>query len=294
MPVGLQMYGADPRQFVAIAKRGEELGFDSLWIGEHVVAPEAMGAEHPYKEGWSNRAPVVSADERMYDVWTMIGALTAATQHVSIATGIYLLPLRHPIISARGCITAQQISGGRFLFGVGSGWLGTEFQALGVDFEHRAAIFDECLDVLEKLFRGGAIEHAGQFYSFPRLALVHEKVRVPVLMGGTKRPALRRAALRGDGWYGSTLPLPEAMEARDTVEAFRREFGREHLPFTYYTRVAGPPTVDTLAKYRAAGFEHLVIPSESVHPSTDPDRTVEARLRSLERVAADLGLKSRG
>lgn len=293
MSIGLQMYGSDPAQFIAVAQRAEELGFESLWIGEHVVAPEVMDAEHPYKEGWTNRSPVVSADERFYDIWTIVGAVIAATRHVKVATGIYLLPLRHPLLSARGCITAQQISGGRFLFGVGSGWLGTEFQALGISFEDRARRFDECLDVLEKVFAGGAVEHAGHFYDFPRLAMVKEPMHVPTLMGGTKGAALRRAARRGNGWYGSTLPLEEAVAVRDAIEGHRRELGREKEPFAYYARIAGAPTVETLQRYRAAGFENLVVPSESIHSSGDPDQSLEARLRSLERVAADLGLAPR-
>lgn len=196
MTIGLQMYSNDPGHCLAIAQRADQLGFDGLWLGEHVVVPEVMDAEHPYKAGWSERPPVVSADSRVYDIWAMAGALAAVTRHVRIATGIYLLPLRHPIFSARACITMQQLSGGRLMLGVGAGWLATEFQALGVPFEDRARGFDECLDVLGKLLAGGPVEHQGEFFSFPRLALAQEKVHVSILMGGTKAPALRRAAAR--------------------------------------------------------------------------------------------------
>ncbi|OPX05378.1 TIGR03619 family F420-dependent LLM class oxidoreductase [Mycobacterium sp. AT1] len=292
MSLGISLYGNDPRHLVPIARRADELGFDSLWIGEHVVAPEVMDAHHPYEGGWSKPA-VVSADPRIYDLWTMIGAVIAATERARVVTGICLLPLHHPIASARACITAQQVSGGRFVFGVGAGWLGTEFEALGVSFPDRGQRYDECLDVLDKLFTGGSVDHDGQFYAFPRLALTDHPVEVPILMGGTKGAALRRAARRGDGWYGTTVPLEETVTIRDRIEGMRRDYGRDHLPFTYYNRIVGRPIVENLHRYRAAGFDDLIIPFEAIHPATSDDLSLEARLASLEAVAAEIGISPR-
>lgn len=292
MTIGITLYGNDPKFIASLGRRAEELGFDGLWIGEHIVAPEVMGAEHPYEGGWT-KPPVVSADPRIYDLWTMVGALIGATSRVKVVTGIALLPLRHPIISARACITAQQISDGRFMFGVGAGWLATEFAALGVSFDDRAKRYNECLDVLEKLFKGGPVEHHGQFFSFPSLALTDEKVSVPLLVGGTKTPALRRAALRGDGWYGTTIPLEETMQIREEIEKYRREFGRDKTPFTYYNRIVGQPIAESVKRYRAEGFNDIVIPFEAIHPSDSHDQSLEARTRSLERAAQELELTPR-
>ncbi|WP_181447607.1 MULTISPECIES: TIGR03619 family F420-dependent LLM class oxidoreductase [unclassified Rhodococcus (in: high G+C Gram-positive bacteria)] len=290
MSLGISLYGSDPRFLVPIARLADDLGFDSIWVGEHIVAPEVMNAEHPYEGGWSKPA-VVSADQRMYDLWTMIGAISAATTNARIITGISLLPLRHPIISARACITAQQISNGRFVFGVGAGWLGTEFEALGVSFKDRGRRYDECLDILDKLFRGGPVEHKGDFYSFPLLALINEAIQVPMVMGGTKGPAIRRAARRGDGWYGTTVPLEETVRIRDEIERLRREAGRDYLPFSYYNRITGRPIAESLDRYRAEGFEDLVIPFEAIHPAISADLSLDARLDSLTAVAKEIGLE---
>lgn len=291
MSVGIAMYGSDPTQLVPIARRADELGFDGLWLGEHVVLPEDMAEEHPYSAGRSTPA-VLSADPRMYDIWTMIGALIAATRRVTVSTGIYLLPLRHPLVSARAAITAQQISGGRFMFGVAAGWLSSEYQALAVSFDDRGRRFDEILDLLPKLFAGGPVEHAGEFYAFPRLAFVRAPIRIPILMGGTKRPALRRAALKGDGWYGSSLPFEENIRIREEIERYRREFGRAKEPFLYYHRILGRPIAHNLEKFRAAGCENLIIPFDAIHPPTSSDLSTPAILRSLENVAKDIGLKA--
>ncbi len=291
MSIGITMYGSDPTQLADVARRADELGFDGLWLGEHVVTPEVMAEEHPYNAGWS-KLPVMSADPRMYDVWTMLGSLISVTKRATVSTGIYLLPLRHPLISARAAITAQQISGGRFKFGVGAGWLGSEFDALGVSFHDRGRRFDEILDVFPKLFAGGPVEHKGEFYSFPRLAFVKSPIHIPIVMGGNKPPALRRTALRGDGWYGANVPFEENLRIRDELERLRREYGRDKLPFTYYHRIAGRPIAENVEKFRAAGFEDIIIPFDAIHAGADSDQSTEAILRSLENAAAELGLKA--
>ncbi len=290
MTIDIAMYGPGPEQLPHIARRADELGFDGLWLGEHIAVPEDMGSEHPYCTGRSTPA-VISADPRMYDIWTMVGTMINATRRISVATGIYLLPLRHPLISARAAITAQQLAGGRFKFGVGAGWLGSEFEALGISFDDRARRFDESLDLMAKFFAGGAVEHDGAFYSFKRVAFVHEPIRIPIVMGGASPPALRRAALKGDGWVGSTFPLEENLRIRDELERYRREFGREHLPFERRHRIVETPIARGIEKFRAAGLNNLVITFDQIHPPTIKDRTTDAILRSLESVASEIGLK---
>jgi probable F420-dependent oxidoreductase len=290
MTIGIAMYGPRPNQLPHIARRADELGFDGLWLGEHIVLPEDMGAAHPYSTGRTTPA-VISADPRMYDIWTMIGALINATKRVTVATGIYLLPLRHPLISARAAITAQELGGGRFRFGVGAGWLGSEFEAMGLSFTDRAKRFDESLDLMSRFFAGESFEHKGAFYSFPRVGFVREPIRIPILMGGASRPALRRAALKGDGWVGSTFPLEENLRIREDLKAFRREFGRENEPFEFHHRIVETPIARGIEKFRAAGLENLVITFDQIHPPTIKDRSTEAILRSLETVADEIGLK---
>lgn len=97
----------------------------------------------------------------------------------------------------------------------------------------------------------------------------------------------------GDGWYGSTLPLEENLRVRDEIERYRRESGRAKRPFTYYTRISGDSIPKAVERFRSAGFTNLVIPSEAIHPFSRPDQSLQARLRSLEAAAAELGLTPR-
>jgi alkanesulfonate monooxygenase SsuD/methylene tetrahydromethanopterin reductase-like flavin-dependent oxidoreductase (luciferase family) len=233
---------------------------------------------------------VVSADERMFDMWTMIGAILGSTTRLKVASGIYLLALRHPLQSARACLTAHQMSRGRFMLGVGVGWLPDEFKALGVPFENRARRFEEILDVLPRLFAGGPVASDGPLYPFASLQLTQEPATIPLLFGGTAAPAIRRAALRGDGWYGTTIPLEECIAIRNEIERVRREHGLDRKPFEFICRLVGPVTRENVASYNDAGFEHVVLPWESIHPSGQADMSLEAKFRSLEHVARTLRL----
>jgi len=290
MRVGFTVYSNRPEEMVPICREAEALGFEGAWVGDHVVAPENQSTEHPY----ATRVPmVVSGDERMYDHWMVVGGILAATSRLRVASGIYLLPLRHPLLTARAALTAHQMSGGRFRFGVGIGWLPDEFAALGVPFENRAKRFEEILDVLPKLFAGdGPVASDGPLYPFPPLQLTRQPAAIPLLFGGTAAPAVRRAALRGDGWYGTTIPLEECIALRAQIEQVRREHGLDRKPFSYTCRLVGPVTRENLARYEAAGFPDVVLPWESIHPSGQADMSIEAKLRSLARVSETLGLRT--
>jgi alkanesulfonate monooxygenase SsuD/methylene tetrahydromethanopterin reductase-like flavin-dependent oxidoreductase (luciferase family) len=221
-----------------------------------------------------------------------IGAIIGGTKKLKVASGVYLLPMRHPILTARAALSAHKMSGGRFRFGVGVGWLGEEFQAVGANFKDRAKSMEEILDVLPKLFAGnGPVAHAGPLFPFPALQLTREPVKIPMLFGGTKLPAIRRAAIRGDGWYGTTIPLEECIAIKGEIERVRAERGLAAQPYEFIGRPVGPVTNENLDRYRKAGFHNLVLPWESIHPSGQADMSLDAKKRSLDRVAKTLGLK---
>ena len=289
MAVGITLYSNPPEEMVPICQHAEALGFEGVWVGDHVVAPEVMADKHPY----STRVPmVVAGDERMYDSWVMIGAIIGATSRLMVSSGVLLLPLRHPILTARACLSAHKMSQGRFRFGVGVGWLADEFKALGVTFKERAKHFEEMLDILQKLFAGtGPVAHDGPLYPFPLLQLTREPARIPLLFGGTKLPAIRRAALRGDGWYGTTIPLEDSIVIKQEIERIRREHGLYKKPYQFIGRPVGPITMENYDRYRAAGFHNLVITWELLHPSGQADMSLGAKFKSLDKVAKTLGLK---
>jgi probable F420-dependent oxidoreductase len=287
--IGLSTYGNHPEHLVPVAKHAESLGFEGIWVGEHILQPMEYESVHPYDEGKA-RPLVVTSNRTMYDAWVAVSAMLAATTRLKVTTGIYLLPLRHPVLTARAAITAHQISGGRFRLGVGSGWWKEEFENVGVPFNERATRYDEALRVLPPLLAGEVVENDGPHYPFQKLKLVEEPAAVPIIFGGTKGRALTRAATLGDGWYGPMVTADESIAIKGEIERLRKAAGRTN-PFVYEARVRGEPSWDSFARYREAGFDSLIVPWETIQFEHGFDMTLEQKYRRLDGIARALGLK---
>jgi alkylation response protein AidB-like acyl-CoA dehydrogenase/alkanesulfonate monooxygenase SsuD/methylene tetrahydromethanopterin reductase-like flavin-dependent oxidoreductase (luciferase family) len=165
---------------------------------------------------------------------------------------------RHPLLTARAVLTLQDVALGRFLLGVGAGWLREEFDALGSRFEGRGRRLDEELEIIRLACAGGTLAHQGEHYRFDPLQVSATAVPVPLIVGGNSPPALHRAALLGDGWFGSGNPsFAEAVALRARVLDRRRALGVDG-PFTVTVRVTHPQVAD-LARYEDAGFDQVIL-----------------------------------
>jgi probable F420-dependent oxidoreductase len=284
--VGLSVYDVAPGEFLALARAAEEAGFGGLWLGEHIVLPIDYKTEHPTtgtSANESHRAKIIDPDTELLDPLIALGAAAAVTSRIKLATGIYILPLRHPLAIARMTMTLQGIAGGRFMLGVGSGWLEEEFDALGVPFAERGARFDETLAVLRAAWSGGEIEGTGAHYPFARVLVTEQPVRVPLILGGNTDRALRRTARMADGWFSSGNPsFDEAVRLRERLGELCAEVGRER-PLPIYVRMAGRDPA-ALARYAEHGFEHVTVWANQLWPE-DGDVAAK-RERFLEAAGA--------
>lgn len=283
MYFGFATYGFRPEHIVPLARHAEAVGFDGIWLGEHVLEPREFESEHPHDEG-KVQVPVHTRARTMYDMWTMVGGILGATTRLTVTTGIYLLPLRHPVASARAAISAQQIGGGRFRLGVGAGWWKEEAENLGVPFEERMKRYNESIRVLPKLFAGEWVENPGPAYPFKTLRVTEERVHVPLVFGGTGPKALERAARIGDGWYGPMVRPEEEIALMRDIQRRRAEIGRT-TPFSYQARVWGEPSLDELRPYIDAGFDTLVVPCETFQGDLGFDMTLDQKFRRLDQIA---------
>jgi probable F420-dependent oxidoreductase len=245
---------ADTRTVAGLAEAG---GFDTVWLADHAVTPVAFDPYYPYdptgRPGYPPETPLV-------DVWVMIGHLAATLPRINFGTGVYILPLRHPLVIAQAMRTAFEVAGGRLIAGFGTGWMREEFDAMCQPFDDRGTRADEMLDIIEHAWTGSAFEYHGRHY---QLALLQQGgaplPHVPKVFGGTTRRALERCARRGDGWFGPpATDVESAIRHRETLEAMRKSLGRTN-PFRYYVRVPGRFTERSYAPYRDAGFEDLVV-----------------------------------
>jgi len=199
-----------PDQLVEIARGAEAAGFEGVLLSEHLFVPDAYAARYPYS---ASGTPDFDAQTPFPDPWVTMTAMAAATSRLRFATMVYILPLHHPLEVAKAVGTASILSGGRVVLGAGAGWMREEFEVLGVDFASRGKRFDECIEILRSVWRGGMTEHHGEIFDFDRLQQSPAPPEpIPIYIGGASKAALRRAARLGDGWLGAGN-TPEQAEA---------------------------------------------------------------------------------
>lgn len=239
------------------AVEADRLGFESVWMPEHLVFTEDMGASQ-YPGG---RAPV-SPDAQLFDTPAFLCAIAESTAHIKLATYVYLFALRHPFVAARAFATLDVLSGGRAIVGVGAGWLKSEWDAVGLDFASRGKRLDEALAVAKRLWTEPVVSHEGRFFAFSGVHFEPKPVRKPhppILAGGTSVAAMRRAARLCDGWVG----MPGTLETlRPQLAQLRRvldEEGRD--PSTFDITVSafettGPAEIDA---WQELGVDRIVV-----------------------------------
>lgn len=280
MKFGISVYNVGPAELVDIAVEAEAAGFDSLWLGEHLVLPCDYETVHPTHTGGRQKAEthfprIIDPDTELTDPWVGLAAAAAVTRRIRLATGIYILPLRHPLLTARAAATLAELSGGRFLLGVGSGWLREEFNALDVPFALRGRRYEESLAVLRQAFAGGPFEHTGEQFRFGKVQISPRPVEVPLVLGGNTEPALRRAARMADAWFASGNPTFE-----EAVSYKRRLEDLHGGPMPCYVRCPEfDPTV--VAGYAESGFDTLIFWSQDL-ASLDPGDRPRAFARAAE------------
>ena len=181
--------GAGPDTFLRWARLGEALGFHFVMISDHVTVTPDVDAMYP--------AP-------FYDPFTVLSWLAAKTRKIELGTTVTILPYRHPLQTARVAANIDQLSGGRFILGVGVGWAKQEFEALGVPFNQRGAIANEYLEVIRKSWASDVISYDGQYVSFKDVHTAPRPARsphLPIWVGGSSDAALRRAVRFGNAWH---------------------------------------------------------------------------------------------
>ena len=268
-----------PDQLVEIARGAEAAGFEGVLLSEHLFVPDAYAAGYPYSE--SGR-PDFDARSPFPDPWVTMTAMAAATSRLRFATMVYILPLRHPIEVAKAVGTASIFSDGRIVLGAGAGWMREEFEVLGVDFATRGKRFDECIEILRRLWRGGMTEYHGEIFRFERLQMSPAPPQpIPIYIGGASKPALRRAARLGDGWLGAGNTPEQAEEILIELQRLREEFGRGAEPFDAVVPLVTPLELDSLRRLADLGATGSV--SYPFAYTAGPDATLEQKLEVMQR-----------
>jgi probable F420-dependent oxidoreductase len=252
--------GARPQTIRQTAEAAERTGFSTLWVGEHVVLFDRHASRYPYSQSGQF---AVSSDSDFLDPFVTLTYAAAFTSKIRLATGICLLPEHNPLVVAKEIATLDRLSGGRFTFGVGIGWLAEEFAALGIAFPRRAQRTVEYLKVMRKLWTEEVTSFDGEFVKFDGVRSFPKPLqgdRLPVFFGGESPAALKRVAKHGNGWHGFNLDPVEAKAKIDELHALLRDNGRDpkeiEISISPYTKRITP---DDLKRYRDAGVNEIVI-----------------------------------
>jgi probable F420-dependent oxidoreductase len=278
---------AKPDPVLTLAARADTLGYDSIFVTDHVVLPVSM-ARSVYPYSATGQLPGGAAQDYLEPL-AMLGALARTTKRSRLGTSVLVVPYRHPLVTAKILATIDQLSGGRLILGAGVGWLREEFEAVGAPpFEERGAVTDEYLRFMRATWTTDPVSFTGRYVSVRDVHALPKPAQpdgIPVWIGGHTEAAVRRAATLGDGWHpialrppGLLFPEEYTRRARQ-IEAWAKEAGRDPRTITLSVRVPmevrskriKPPggdrplfqgtaeqVIGDIRAYAAAGVTHFV------------------------------------
>ena len=272
---------ARPEMAVALAESAEANGIESLWTVEHVVIPKQYESKYPYNA--SGKAPGADITD-IPDPLVWLAYVAARTTRIKLGTGILILPQRQPLVVAKEIATLDQLSSGRAMIGIGSGWLEEEFDALDISFDDRGDRTDDYIGALRTIWTDGArgASHHSSFTNFDDCISLPQPPQgtVPIVIGGHTKRAARRAGELGDGFFPGKGSVEELTELVAIVRASAERAGRNPENIELTTGWRRNP--DELKRLADIGFTRYTVPP----PAFDLEKLPDAMARLAETVNA--------
>jgi probable F420-dependent oxidoreductase len=274
------------------ARRVEALGYDSIWVSDHVVIPYRITSRYP---GSANGEFPMSPQTDFLDPMVLLGLVAACTERVHMGLSVMVLPHRPAVITAKMLATIDRLSEGRLLIGTGVGWMQEELAALGAPYHQRGALSDEYLEAMITLWTEEASSYQGTFVNFAPIGCYPKPVQQPhppLLIGGHSPAAFRRVARFGQGWHAVSAPPDVLVRQLGTIHQEMRQVGRDPSELDVSLRVtfhltddAQPDSrsrmhgsaqqlIDDIRAYEQAGVHHLVL-FFAMGRRVDPIGTIE-------------------
>ena len=260
-----------------MARKVEELGFESFWCAEHPFIPVQTQTRFP----GSADGVIPETYSHFVDPFVALARGSGTTSRIKLGTGIVLVPERNPLLLAKEVSTLDLFSGGRFLFGIGAGWLREETQLMGGDFDHRWTQTRESVLAMKELWTKPEAEFHGRYYDFPPVRSYPKPAQTPhppVLLGGGARNVLQRVVGWADGWLPNRITPEELREARATLDRLAKDAGRDPARITISVH-GQPADRDLIRRLHDAGATRVIVRPSAVK--------TEAEMGSeLDRIAA--------
>jgi len=253
---------ANKNEIIKIATAAEELGFDSIWVSDHVIIPDSH-------EGFGNV---------FYDPFITLSYVAANTSNTSLGISVIILPYRNPVVLAKMISTLDELSGGRIILGIGAGWLEKEFQALGISFNKRGEMTDEYLKVLKTLWTQDNPSFKGKHFNFSDIKFLPKPIQKPyppIWVGGGSNKAIERAVINGDGWHPVGLTPQELKEKLKYVNELLLKHNKDNFTISLRRNLEinnnkniseddtlrGPvkKIITGIKEYKELGVKHMVL-----------------------------------
>jgi probable F420-dependent oxidoreductase len=262
----------DPAQ---LAKRAEDLGFESFWLPEHPILPVHTTSRY----GGTPDGSIPPSMGDMADALMGLARASAVTSTIKLGTSISLVPEHNPIMQAKQIATLDHFSGGRFLFGIGAGWLKEETEIMGGNFEHRWGQTREAILAMKELWTKDEAEFHGRYYDFPAVKCSPKpahKPHPPVFLGGYASNVFKRVVAWGDGWMPVRVTEEQVKAGRASLDELAEAAGRD--PDSIQLIVCNiTPDKDLVRRYEDAGATRVTIPL--------PLDSGEGSLSEMDRIA---------
>lgn len=260
---------ATPSYLATLASGAEERGFHSIWVAEHVVLFDDYASRYPYAA--DGKIPA-GGENGIFEPFTSLAFMASHSSSIRLGTGICLVPQRNPVYTAKEVAAVDWLSGGRFDFGVGIGWLAEEFEAVDADFSARGDRCREYLEVMRRLWCDPVSEFDGKYYDLPACRQYPKPVQQPhppIHFGGESDAALRRVADLGRGWYGFSVEPERVPERLSVLERLLEERGRsrEEVVVSICPYLLGHDP-DKTKRYAEAGIDQLIVMAFAPTPET--------------------------
>lgn len=294
---------ATPDTIAGVADRAESLGFDSVWVSDHVVVPTRIESTYPYGPPGTFTA---ETSQNYFEPFAVLAYVAGRTARVELGTTVLVVPQRPPLLIAKQWATLDALSGGRTILGIGAGWLREEFAALGADtFDARGKATDEAIQIFRKAWtEPGDVAFSGEVYSFEPVRVMPKPARPggpPIWIGGHGTRSIRRAAERGNGWHPIRVTVDDLRAGIGILRDMLPTYGRapEDVLISVVLNVYAPGTLPegeqqewqlagdpaamaaTLRRYRDVGVAHVVL-------NPYPKDSLAGMLDALDLVARDV------
>ncbi len=269
---------------IGFAQAAEQAGVESLWTFEHVMVPLDYQSKYPYNDSGKMGGP---PETPFLDPLIALSTIASATSTIRLGTGVNILSQANPLYIAKQAASLDLVSNGRFMLGVGIGWLEEEFDAMGVPFARRGARFDDYVQAMRKIWSGDVVEHQSDFINWTGFKSYPLPVQdpFPVIIGGAQGKVYQRIARYGNGWYAPTTSPEELAPKLEELKSVCADEGRNYDDIEITAMWTMQGGLDSVKQYADLGVHRLNIPLQAMGEANPADGLAKLHEEILSKLS---------